>query len=147
AAVLDVGRLDLPRGIAASVPKRQLAYVAGRLCAEHALRRTGIASAVGRGGSGEPLWPEGFVGSITHTETQARARAARRDGTTGILGIGIDSQSLADEASVDAILSVCCTRSERVMLLDGRPPRERCLAATIVFALKEAFYKAVHPSV
>jgi enterobactin synthetase component D len=147
ADVLDVARLELPSAIAASVPKRQLAYVAGRLCAEHALRRAGIASAVGRGESGEPLWPEGFVGSITHTDAMACAVAARRDGTAGIRRIGIDSQSLADEASVDAILSVCCTGGERAMLLDGRPPRERCLAATIVFALKEAFYKAVHPLV
>jgi enterobactin synthetase component D len=149
ASALDLARLAglLPAGIATSVPKRQLAFVAGRLCAEHALRLAGAAAAVGRGGAGEPLWPDGFLGSITHTDALACAVAARDDGGGRRHGVGIDSQVLADEASVDAIVSVCCTPRERAMLNDGRPPRERFLAATLVFALKEAFYKAVHPSV
>jgi enterobactin synthetase component D len=149
AAALDLAGLAgrLPAGIARSVPKRQLAFVAGRLCAEHALRLAGGAGAVGRGGAGEPLWPDGFLGSITHTDDLACAVAALGDGARNRRGVGIDSQALADEASVDAIVSVCCTARERALLNDGRPPRERFLAATVVFALKEAFYKAVHPSV
>jgi enterobactin synthetase component D len=148
AAALDVSRLaGLPAGIATSVPKRQLAFVAGRLCAEHALRRAGTSGAVARGPAGEPLWPQGFLGSITHTDALACAVAAPRRGHEGRAGLGIDSQTLADEASLEAILSVCCTARERAMLRDGRPPRETGLAATVVFALKEAFYKAIHPTV
>jgi len=151
AALLDVSRVDgLPADIAASVPKRRLSFIAGRLCAEHALRRLGLGSAVGRGSQREPLWPAGVLGTITHTDATACAlvapagRAGRADAR---YGLGIDSQTIVDDAGLEAVLSVCCTPAERGPLLDRFPAGERGLVGTIVFALKEAFYKAVHPTV
>jgi len=151
AELLDVARVDgLPADIAASVPKRRLSFIAGRLCAEHALRRLGLASAVGRGSQREPLWPAGVLGTITHTDATACAlvapagRAGRADAR---YGLGIDSQTIVDDAGLEAVLSVCCTPAERGPLLERFPAGEHGLAGTIVFALKEAFYKAVFPTV
>jgi enterobactin synthetase component D len=151
AAILDVARVEgLPADIAASVPRRRLSFVAGRLCAEHALRRLGMGGAIGRGAGREPLWPAGVLGTITHTDATAcalvapAARAGRADVR---YGLGIDSQTIVDEAGLGAVLSVCCTPAERGPLLDGFAAGERGLVGTIVFALKEAFYKAVHPTV
>jgi enterobactin synthetase component D len=151
AEALDVAQLEgLPPGIAASVPRRRLSFVAGRLCAEQALRRLGITEGVGRGAAGEPLWPAGMLGSITHTDVTACALVAACDPAPGAerrIGLGIDSQTLVDEGGLAAVVSVCCTPRERGSLLDRFALRDRGLAATVVFALKEAFYKAVHPTV
>jgi enterobactin synthetase component D len=151
AALLDVTRVEgLPADIAGSVPRRRLSFIAGRLCAEHALRRLGAGSAVGRGTEREPLWPAGIHGSITHTDATACALAApaeRAGRTDARQGLGIDSQTIVDDDGLAAVLSVCCTPTERGPLLDRFAAHERALVGTIVFALKEAFYKAVHPTV
>jgi enterobactin synthetase component D len=136
----------VPPELARAIGRRQMSFIAGRLCAEEALRRLGRAGGVGRGRAGEPLWPAHVVGSITHTDRLACALVA--SAADGRAGMGIDSEQIDDEASLQAVLSVCCTPRERVTLFAGdRPPHEERVVATIVFALKEAFYKAIHPAV
>ena len=151
AALVDVARVEgLPADIAASVAKRRLSFIAGRLCAEHALRRLGIVGAVGRGAEREPRWPADVLGTITHTDATACAMVAPAEGggrDYARYGLGIDSQTIVDAAGLEAVLSVCCTAAERGPLLAGFAVEERALVGTIVFALKEAFYKAVHPTV
>ena len=132
----------LPPDIRRSVPSRQLAFAAGRLCAEHAMRALqGRAQYVARGAGGEPLWPNGMDGSITHTSAMAAAAVGR---TTGKHGIGIDSEFCADDDVLRDILHVCCTADERRRLFGG--PNDK-LVATIVFSAKEALFKAIHRSV
>ncbi|HEX4511564.1 MAG TPA: 4'-phosphopantetheinyl transferase superfamily protein [Burkholderiaceae bacterium] len=147
AAWLDAGQVAalVPIELARAIPRRQLSFVAGRLCAEEALRRIGQAGPVGRGAVGEPLWPAQVVGSITHTDQLACALVA--PATPGRRGLGIDSERIDDEASLQAVLALCCTPRERDVLFTGRrTPQEERRTATIVFALKEAFYKAIHPT-
>src|SRR5208282_5779110 len=51
-----------------SVPKRAQEFAAGRVCARRALAELGVVDFPLRVGEDrEPLWPEGTVGSITHT--------------------------------------------------------------------------------
>lgn len=135
-----------PPQLGRAVARRQLAYVAGRLCAEEALRRLGRPGAVQRGHEGEPLWPAQICGSITHTDRIACAMVVPQG--VGRRGLGIDSEQIDDDASLQAVLSICCTPGERAALFDtpGPAARDRQVA-TVVFALKEAFYKAIHPSV
>lgn len=132
----------LPSGIRRSVAKRQLAFIAGRLCAEHALSRLGVESGVPSGVEGEPLWPAGTAGSITHTDATAFSAVIRCSGNPW--GIGIDSESCVSESTLRDILATCCVAEERATLFDGRDDR---LTATIVFCVKEAFYKAIHSRV
>jgi enterobactin synthetase component D len=147
-AIAGAGRVSalVPNDLARSVPRRQLSYLGGRLCAEEALRCLGLAGGVGRGDVGEPRWPAGVTGSITHTDRMACAVVARNE--SGSRGLGIDSEQIDDEGGLQAVMSVCCTQRERATLFaPGVAPRDDRLVATIVFALKEAFYKAIHPRV
>lgn len=132
----------LPEALRRSVRRRQVAWLGGRLCAEHALERLGeVSCGVARGASGEPVWPRGIAGSITHTDLAAHAIALRRaDGA----GIGIDSEFLVDEQALAAISTICCSKDERETWL-ARP--DDPLRTTLLFAAKEAFYKAAWPVV
>ncbi|WP_374216235.1 4'-phosphopantetheinyl transferase, partial [Frankia sp. R82] len=55
--------------VARAVPSRRAEFVTGRACARLALARLGVAPRpILRGPRGEPTWPRGIVGSITHCE-------------------------------------------------------------------------------
>lgn len=133
----------LPAALRCAVRKRQLSFVGGRLCAERCLGRLGCPATlalVKRGAQGQPLWPERFRGSITHNDVLASAIAAHAD-LYG--GIGIDSEQMV--GSADEIVQRCCTAYERSAWLSRM--QTRCLVATLLFSLKESFYKAIHPTV
>jgi enterobactin synthetase component D len=124
-----------------AVRRRQLSFLAGRLCAEHALRTSGhdLAGPIGQGESGEPQWPEGWTGSISHTRRIALSIVSPR---TGRFGIGIDAEEVLDGQTLHDVLQVCANKAER-HLITGGPDRAR-LAATVMFCAKEAYYKAIH---
>ena len=122
---------------------RQLSFVAGRLCAMEALRQLGISQfQVARGDSGEPLWPSGVIGTITHSVDFACAAVTMR--APGTSGLGIDSEKIIDDVALRDIASVCLTDSERAQLPNANDAE---LHATVAFSLKESFYKAIHPMV
>jgi enterobactin synthetase component D len=127
------------------VARRRLdGFVAGRLCAGQALRRLGIAEAVAAGEAGQPLWPAGITGSITHTADVAYA--AVRPGHVALdhdhdLDLGIDSEPVAAGEAREAIERLCLTPHERDALLGGVVG---ALDATVLFCAKEALYKAIH---
>src|SRR5688572_21941564 len=57
--------------------KRRRDFILGRNCARKALAALGHGNAViERRGNGAPLWPDGIVGSITHTSGYAAALVA-----------------------------------------------------------------------
>jgi enterobactin synthetase component D len=133
--------------MAGSASSRLLAHHAGRTCAGAALAALGSAERerqpLLRGSAGEPLWPTGFIGSITHTSDFACAVVAS---SQSFAGIGIDSERLVDAAVGDDIATVCLTAAERQRLLLG-PLLYRRWTATVIFCVKEAFYKAAYPLV
>ena len=132
----------LPEAMRHAVPERKIAFLAGRLCAEHALAALGMASAVvPRQADGSPHWPGGIAGSISHTSEHAYAAVQKQ---TGRFGIGIDSEKVVSTEAVEDIEKFCCTDEERFVL---RNSKVKNLPATLVFSAKEALYKAVHPVV
>ena len=75
-----------PRGYAN--PQSRAASRGGRACARKALSEIGCPPvAIGSGTSGEPLWPIGYVGSISHTDCLAASVVALNP---PMLGIGLD---------------------------------------------------------
>lgn len=133
-------------------PRRRAEFAAGRGCARAALARCGFAAApLLRGADRAPRWPEGALGSITHTIDYALAVAApvpapgpdgpagRRPGT----GLGVDAERAG--RMTPAVLGRVCTRQEQAWLAPLDPDR-RAVMATAVFGAKEAFYKAQHPT-
>jgi 4'-phosphopantetheinyl transferase EntD len=81
-----------------------------------------------------PVWPDGFVGSIAHDSSFAIAAiAAQRE----YLSVGVDIEP-AEPLAAD-LLDIVATAKERDRIQDD-PCQGRLL-----FAVKEAIYKAVYP--
>lgn len=132
----------LPAFVVKSAPARRRSFVAGRLCAERALAQLGHHPAsVPRGRAGEPIWPLGTGGSITHNELIACAAVTSRTSATAL---GIDSEVIVDAAGCPAIEQLCCTEHERVQ---WAAVANRFLTVTLIFSAKEAYYKAISPTV
>ncbi|MFL4365555.1 enterobactin synthase subunit EntD [Enterobacter asburiae] len=116
--------------------KRKAEHLAGRIAAAHALPDRTVP---GIGPSGEPLWPEGVSGSITHSGTQAMVVVVRHQDAL----VGIDCEAILPDQEareiqdgiVDAQEAMCLTRS-------GYP---FALALTLAFSAKESLFKALFP--
>ncbi len=125
-----------------AVAKRINEFAAGRACARSALAELGVHDvALHPADDRQPLWPAGFIGSITHTTGLcAAAVAARRS----ILAIGLDSEIIG--APTPDIWSTIC-RDEELNWVGLLPVGERPAAVTLLFSAKEAFYKCQYPLV
>ena len=73
-----------------AVEKRRREFTTARACARAALSQLGLPpSAIPSGERGEPHWPSGVVGSITHCDGYRACAIAH---STDILSIGIDAE-------------------------------------------------------
>jgi len=84
-----------------ATPKRVYEFSAGRMCARKCLSFFGVENfEILQGKFGEPLWPEGITGSITHHSGMAFAVSMPLN--QGYIGIDIVdlSESLPDPAAV-----------------------------------------------
>ncbi len=81
--------------VARFAPRRLAEFVSGRACARRALVALGVPDALRRaipvGAHGQPVWPAGVVGSITHCPGRCAAVAAPSD---RYRSIGIDRTHL-----------------------------------------------------
>jgi 4'-phosphopantetheinyl transferase EntD len=126
--------------ISRAVFPRMQEFAAGRLCARSALSRMGAnQTPVPSGADRQPQWPEGFVGSITHTTGFCAAVVGRRG---RFAGIGIDSE-IANAADITLWSSICV--EEELQWIESLASCARARAATFMFAAKEAFYKCQYP--
>ncbi len=127
--------------IASAAPARRAEFASGRHCARSALAQLGIPpTAIPNGPSREPLWPEGTVGSISHSGSTCLAVAALR--SRGYAGIGVDIEQAGelDETLVDLI----CTPDE--MRAMGAMSRQQARAhAKMLFSIKESVFKCQFP--
>jgi 4'-phosphopantetheinyl transferase EntD len=123
-----------------AVPKRVQEFAAGRLCARRALAEFGIVDFPIRvADDRQPIWPDSFVGSITHTEGYGAAVVAER---RRIRALGLDSEIVGQVKA--PLWATICTPSE-IAWLRSLPPSEQAAAATLIFSAKEAFYKCQYP--
>jgi 4'-phosphopantetheinyl transferase EntD len=130
--------------VATAVLRRRVEFATGRACARRALGRLGVDAFVLRNGSDRaPRWPEGVVGSITHTgEVPGGTCAVAVASTRDVLALGIDAEtgaSLSPDLWPDLL-----TPSER-RWLSGAPEARRARLARLVFSAKECFFKAQFP--
>jgi 4'-phosphopantetheinyl transferase EntD len=76
--------------IARSVAKRRNEFVTVRYCARQALGDLGLPPVpILKGDKGEPCWPDGVVGSLTHCEGFRGAVVGR---ATDVRSVGIDAE-------------------------------------------------------
>ncbi|WP_245235436.1 4'-phosphopantetheinyl transferase family protein [Mesorhizobium erdmanii] len=123
------------RSIAARQPATRRASGAARWIAHRLLADIGIGDiAIPRAPSAAPVWPEGMIGSLAHDDDMAVAAIARI-ADIGALGIDVEpALPLPDD-----IFALVATTADRMETAD------RPLAGRILFAAKEAVYKAVYP--
>lgn len=125
--------------IARSVAKRRNEFITVRHCARIALGELGVPPVpILKGGKGEPCWPDGVVGSLTHC-TGYRGAVVGRDGAVRSLGIDAEPHDVLPNGVLDAI-SLPAERAEIPRALPGGLHWDR-----ILFCAKEATYKAWFP--
>jgi 4'-phosphopantetheinyl transferase EntD len=124
--------------IARSVAKRRNEFVTVRYCAREALGELGVAPVpILKGEKGEPCWPDGIVGSLTHCEGYRGAAVGRREEVRSV-GIDAEPHDVLPNGVLDAIS------------LPGERAELQALPAAlywdrILFCAKEATYKAWFP--
>lgn len=118
-----------------AIPKVRRQSGAARVVARALLSRLGHADVtIPKASSGEPVWPEGIVGSLAHEERVAVAAVAP---TSAYIALGIDIEP-ADELPGD-LAEVIATPTERSLY------GQAFVRGRQLFAAKEAVYKAVYP--
>lgn len=135
--------IDFPASLKMAVDKRRAEYLAGRILAKRLL----LAPAVGDWHVGFdhhrcPLWPNGIVGSISHSNRIATCAIAK---STQVSGIGIDIEQRVGRDSFMAIRQLAFIPEEWQRLTESHI--SPYLAATIGFSAKESLFKALYPSV
>ena len=125
--------------VAAAAQTRIEQFTAGRVCSRIALGRFGVAmtTPVLRGEDRAPIWPPGFVGSISHTDTWCAAAVARAE---DVRSIGIDLEPATPLK--ESLWRRVCTAKERDWLHELSAPG---LTGKILFSAKESVYKCQYP--
>jgi len=125
----------------AMIPARKREFAAGRNAARRALARLGFHDATlpRRPSSHDVLWPEGSGGSISHTRG-LRAVACVR--SSDLMSVGIDVEQAGPLG--DEIIDAVC-RPEELLALASVPAPLPSDWPRLIFAMKEAAYKALYP--
>ena len=124
--------------IAKSVAKRRNEFITVRNCARIALRQLGMPPVpILKGDKGEPCWPDGIVGSLTHC-TGYRGAVVGRAAAVRSVGIDAEPHDVLPQGVLDAI-TLDEERHEIAALPEGLHWDR------ILFCAKEATYKAWFP--
>ncbi|MCV9940296.1 4'-phosphopantetheinyl transferase superfamily protein [Boseaceae bacterium BT-24-1] len=130
----------LPERIARAAPRRRAEWLAGRSCASEALRLlTGQSSYPGMAPDRSPVWPEGILGSISHSGDVAIALAMSAGAGRGV---GIDIEKILGQTEAGEIAHEAMTPWERRRFGGEADP----FPVTLAFSAKESLFKALHPS-
>ncbi len=117
------------------VSSRLLEFRHGRWCARQAMQTLGLPSSpVGKRPDRSPEWPAGITGTIAHTGALAAAAVARAE---EFVALGLDIEQAGPLEPETARLIV-------------RPDEEGGVhgnRAKVLFSIKEAIYKCIHPVV
>jgi 4'-phosphopantetheinyl transferase EntD len=124
-----------------AVEKRRREFITARACARAALARLGLPpSPIATGERGQPLWPAGVLGSITHCAGY-RACALARAGE--LAGLGIDAEP--NEPLPAGVLGEIARAEERPRLAQLTASEPAVSWERLLFSAKEAVYKVWFP--
>lgn len=124
-----------------AVEKRRREFATARACARDALVELGQPrGAILSGPKGEPLWPVGIVGSITHCEGYRASAVAR---SSELRTLGVDAEP--DQPLPDGLLGDIALPEERVLLRELAREAPGTHWDRLLFSIKESIYKAWFP--
>lgn len=135
-----------PQSIKNSVIKRQAEFLAGRYAALRVLQKLDMPTCnIPIGNNRSPVWPQGVVGSISHSNTTAICAAARNN---HYQHLGIDIESKLSLALVNEIEKIIINTNEANLLRSSSTHNLSFTDAfTLVYSAKESLFKALHPEV
>ena len=120
--------------------KRLADFSTGRYCALKALEQLGIHDAIiPIGEDRAPIWPEGIVGSISHCDSLTGAIVAK---SSDHISLGLDVEEIG-RVTLD-LWDLVFTENEK-RYLSGLSDENKHVQSTVIFSIKEAFYKFQHP--
>lgn len=120
--------------------QRKRHFSTGRLCAKKALEGLGFLDIeILRGVDKEPLWPNGVVGSISHSSKLAGAVVAKSD---TLVSVGLDIEMIG---GVSAEMWDVLFNEQEQKILNSLDKIQPDLFTTLFFSIKESFYKFQHP--
>jgi 4'-phosphopantetheinyl transferase EntD len=126
--------------VAKATAKRREEFTAGRNASRTALASLGApAQPILRGIHREPLWPNGFVGSITHCDGFCCAVVAQSSKACS-LGLDVEEAGPLEEQSAQM---VC--RLDEFAHFSQLPELPMTNWTKLAFSAKEAFYKCHNP--
>lgn len=127
--------------VARAVEKRRREFATARLCARVALEQLGFpAGPILTGERGEPLWPTGALGSITHCDGYRACAIAR---SAELVTLGIDAEPNAELP--DGLLGDVARPEELPSLRRLQRERPEVHWDRLLFSAKESVYKAWFP--
>ncbi|MEU8001731.1 4'-phosphopantetheinyl transferase superfamily protein [Catellatospora sp. NPDC049111] len=127
--------------VARAVDKRRTEFATARRCAREALARHGFAPApLLTGERGQPLWPAGTVGSITHCAGYRAAAVAR---AADLGSVGVDAEP--HQPLPDGVLDTIALPAELARLRAMAVAHPGVCWDRVLFSAKESVYKAWFP--
>ncbi|MGJ5096583.1 4'-phosphopantetheinyl transferase family protein [Bradyrhizobium oligotrophicum] len=126
--------------IQAAVAKRRAEFATARILARRALASLGASPvALVPTPDRAPVWPPGYVGSISHCADYCAVAVAR---SRDVPSLGLDVEDLRelDPSMRDLVL----TPAER-QWLRGQPDALQPMLPIVIFSAKEAYYKCQYP--
>jgi enterobactin synthetase component D / holo-[acyl-carrier protein] synthase len=123
-----------------AVPQRRAEFATARAHARQALGLLGLSPVpLVPGDRGQPCWPDGVIGSMTHCGGY-RAVAVALAGD--VAAIGIDAE--VNDRLPDGVLQLVAGPAERKGLME-LPAEGLCRWDRLLFCAKESVYKAWYP--
>ncbi|AKJ11322.1 4'-phosphopantetheinyl transferase [Streptomyces incarnatus] len=124
-----------------AVEYRRREFVTTRGCARSAMAALGLPPApVGSGAKGEPRWPAGVTGSMTHCDGYRAAAVSR---SRDYHSVGIDAER--HEPLPAEVVEYVTVAEERAHLRELARTHPHVHWATVLFSAKETVYKAWYP--
>jgi 4'-phosphopantetheinyl transferase EntD len=121
--------------------RRRAEFAAGRACARTALAALGWPAAeILAGRAGEPRWPDGVAGSITHCAGYRACAVAR---TADLAAVGIDAEP--DAPLPAGLIDSVAGPAERAWIARQAPAAAAVCWDRLVFSAKEAVGKLCYP--
>jgi enterobactin synthetase component D len=128
------------------LPTRYKEFLAGRYCAMQALAQLGYVPTIDvlerNDKNRRAIWPEGYVGSISHHEGHAIAIVAHQ---TDYQTVGIDLEPWMQPNQALMLMPRLCTPDEQHAFL--AQPQQLTQQMTILFSAKETLYKMLYENV
>ena len=139
----EANEITFPTKLCKAVTKRRAEFLAGRICAKHALKQINITHfQLVSGEERAPVWPPKITGSITHTRNIAMAICCA---DPKVQGIGIDVERMMGSDQEEKLQSQIINQNEADVFAQLKAVNANPL--TLVFSAKESIYKALYASV